>query len=87
MLAVRGDFGDGKSAFLRMCVAHLRNQETPVVEFNAWLQGHTEDPLRDLISVLSNDLDRPQGSTGLTAQNSYARYRQSHRWAGGTGGL
>ena len=65
MLAVRGDFGDGKSAFLRMCVAHLRNQETPVVEFNAWLQGHTEDPLRDLISVLSNDLDRPQALQDL----------------------
>ena len=60
VLAVCGDFGDGKSAFLRMCVAHLRNQGTAVVEFNAWLQGHTEDPLRDLISVLSNDLDRPQ---------------------------
>ena len=60
VLAVRAGFGGGKTAFLRMCSAHLRTQETAVVEFNAWLQGHTEDPLRDLMSALSSELDRPR---------------------------
>ena len=60
VLAVCADFGDGKTAFLRMCSAHLRNKGTTVVEFNAWLQGHTEDPLQDLMSALSNELDGPK---------------------------
>ena len=65
VLAVCADFGDGKTAFLRMCSAHLRNKGTTVVEFNAWLQGHTEDPLQDLMSALSNELDRPKVLQGL----------------------
>lgn len=57
VLAVRADFGNGKTAFLRMCSAHLRNQNTTtVVEFNAWLESHTDDPLLDLLSALSNNL-------------------------------
>ena len=60
VLAVRAGFGGGKTAFLRMCSAHLRSQETAVVEFNAWLQGHTDDPLRDLMSALSSELGQPE---------------------------
>ena len=35
------------------------------MEFNAWLQGHTEDPVRDLMSALSNELDRPKALQDL----------------------
>ena len=64
-LAVCGDFGEGKTAFLRMCSAHLRSQGTAVVDYNVWLKGHTGEPMRDLLSVLSNDLDKPKALQDL----------------------
>ena len=55
VVSVNGGFGTGKSAFLRMCAAHLRNEEVAVAEFNAWQQGHTGSPLIDLVSALGRD--------------------------------
>ena len=53
VIAVDGKFGSGKSTFLRMCAAQLREQENVVVvEFNAWQQSHTKNPLIDLTSAL-----------------------------------
>ena len=36
VFAVDAAWGNGKTTFLRMWAQHLRNQEFPVVEFNAW---------------------------------------------------
>ena len=55
VVAVNGRFGSGKSVFLKMCAAHLRNQGVPVAEFNAWQQSHTRVPLVDLVSALGGD--------------------------------
>lgn len=55
VVSVNGGFGTGKSVFLRMCAAHLRQEEVAVVEFNAWQQGHTGSPLVDLVSALGRD--------------------------------
>ena len=54
VVSVNGGFGTGKTAFLKMCAAHLRSQEeaVTVVEFNAWKQSHTGDPLVDLVSAV-----------------------------------
>ena len=58
VVAVDGKFGSGKSTFLAMCAAHLRQearlqqQEAAVAEFNAWQHSHTKNPLIDLISAL-----------------------------------
>lgn len=53
VVSVDGGFGTGKSVFLRMCAVHLRDAGVPVVEFNAWQQSHTNDPLVDLVSALA----------------------------------
>ena len=50
LVSISGGFGTGKTAFLKMCAAHLRSQEVAVVEYNAWQQSHTSDPLIDLVS-------------------------------------
>ncbi len=55
VIAVNGRFGSGKSVFLGMCAAHLRKQDVPVAEFNAWQQSHTGVPLVDLVSALRRD--------------------------------
>ena len=65
VLAVCADFGEGKTTFLRMCHAHLQKEGTTVVSFNAWLQGHTADPLQDLMSALSNQLGSPKALEDL----------------------
>ena len=58
VVSVDGKFGSGKSTFLTMCAAHLRQEarlraeEAAVAEFNAWQHSHTKNPLIDLISAL-----------------------------------
>lgn len=53
VVSVDGGFGSGKSAFLKMCAASLRLRGVFVVEFDAWRQGHTGEPLVDLTSALT----------------------------------
>lgn len=48
-----GTWGSGKTAFARMSAAYLQSQEVSVVEFNAWQQAHTDNPLVDLVSAIS----------------------------------
>ena len=55
VIAIDGPFGSGKSVFVGMCAAHLRNREVAVAEFNAWQQSHSRWPLIDLVSALGND--------------------------------
>ena len=52
VVAVNGDFGSGKSVFLKMCAAHLRQGRTAVYEFDAWQESHTNNPIIDLVSAL-----------------------------------
>ena len=52
VVAVNGDFGSGKSVFLKMCAAHLRQGGTAVYEFDAWQESHTNNPVIDLVSAL-----------------------------------
>ena len=58
VVSVEGAYGTGKSAFLRMCAAHLEEQGgTAAVEFNAWQQSHTRRPLIDLVAALAAKLE------------------------------
>ena len=67
VVSVDGKFGSGKSTFLAMCAAHLRQQarlrqqEAAVAEFNAWQDSHTKNPLIDLTSALMRKV--PQGKS------------------------
>lgn len=54
VLAVDAPWGAGKTTFLGMLAQHLRNQEFPVVEFNAWETEFTSDPFLALSEELTN---------------------------------
>ena len=56
VVSVEGAYGTGKSAFLRMCAAHMEQLEVFTVEFNAWQQGHTGRPLIDIVAALTTEL-------------------------------
>lgn len=53
-------WGAGKTAFVKMCCAQLRSEGVRVVDFNAWRQGHTGDPLVDLVAAISKQIDSPK---------------------------
>ena len=61
VVSVDGRFGSGKSTFLAMCAARLREKEAAVAEFNAWQQSHTKNPLIDLTAALMRRV--PQGES------------------------
>ena len=54
VLAVDAPWGAGKTTFLKMLACHLRNQEFPVVEFNAWETDFTNDPFLALSQELTD---------------------------------
>ncbi len=56
VVSVEGAYGTGKSAYLRMCAAHMEQLDAVTVEFNAWQQGHTRRPLIDLVAALTTEL-------------------------------
>ena len=69
VVSVEGAYGTGKSAFLRMCAAHLEGPAARTVEFHAWQQGHTGRPLIDLVAALTAELDE-EGSWGSVKETA-----------------
>lgn len=54
VVALNGEFGSGKSTFLKMCASVLRQRDVTVVEIDAWQQRYTGDALVDLLGALSD---------------------------------
>lgn len=53
VLAIGGEWGSGKTTFVKMWRQHLNNREFKTLYFNAWASDYTEDPLIALIAELS----------------------------------
>ena len=74
---VDGDWGSGKTVFLRLCAAELRRPDEPpmqVVEFNAWKQSHTKNPLLDLTYFISSQAT--ESRTALLRRQARLAVRQ-----------
>lgn len=56
VLAVDAAWGTGKTTFLRIWAQYLKNQDFPVIEFNAWETDFTGDPFVALSSELTDGL-------------------------------
>ncbi|WP_395740264.1 P-loop NTPase fold protein [Prosthecobacter sp.] len=50
VLAINGVWGSGKSMFLNMWDAHLRQNGFHTLRFNAWENDHSEDPFASIFS-------------------------------------
>lgn len=55
-MAVDAAWGAGKTTFLKMWAQHLRNENFPVVEFNAWETDASGDPFLSLTSEITQGL-------------------------------
>ena len=62
VLSVDAAWGNGKTTFLKIWAKHLRNQEFPVVEFNAWETDFCGDPFLALSERITNGLEGYSGS-------------------------
>ena len=56
VVSIEGSWGSGKTAFVKMCAARLRQQDVQVVFFNAWKESYTNNPLMDLVSVIASGI-------------------------------
>ena len=69
-LAVDAAWGSGKTTFLRIWAQYLRNQEFPVVEFNAWETDFAGDPFVSLSTELTEGLPSFTDNTVATKINN-----------------
>ena len=60
VLALDSEWGGGKTTFMKMWAAYLRNEHYAVVEFNAWETDFSGDPFVALSSRLQQQLDDTQ---------------------------
>ena len=58
VLAVDAPWGAGKTTFLKIWEQHLRNEEFPVVSFNAWETDFSDDPFIALSAAISQELEQ-----------------------------
>ena len=61
VLAVDAPWGAGKTTFLKMWAQYLRNQQFPVVEFNAWETDFSDDPFVALCAELTRGFGEEEG--------------------------
>ena len=72
VLALDSKWGGGKTTFMKMWAAHLRNEHYAVVEFNAWETDFSGDPFVALSSRLQQQLDDTQSDD---ANQSVERFK------------
>ena len=67
VISVKGEWGSGKSVFLRRLNADLELKSIPVVHVDAWKSDHYEDPIYSLISAVEARLEVHERANASTA--------------------
>jgi hypothetical protein len=68
VLAVESSFGMGKTTFLHMWRTYLRQNQFPVLYFNAWETDFTGDPLISFIGEMAAQMKTMGGSESKTKE-------------------
>lgn len=55
--ALDGDWGTGKTFFVKNWIKDLRNNQYPVIHFDAWINDLTDDPLVGFMAYLKSELE------------------------------
>ncbi|WP_372364030.1 tRNA (adenosine(37)-N6)-threonylcarbamoyltransferase complex ATPase subunit type 1 TsaE [Xanthomonas sp. NCPPB 3583] len=58
VIALHGEWGAGKTTFLRRLARSLENNNTPVIEVDAWSTDHQDDPIFAILSAAINRLEK-----------------------------
>ena len=73
VLALDSEWGGGKTTFLKLWAAHLRNQGFQVAEFNAWETDFSGDPFVALSSRLHDKFATCQPDSGAKTVQRFTR--------------
>lgn len=65
VLSLRGDWGTGKSTFLRRLKAQLGNDGVPALIINAWKTDYLEDPLLSFVGAIEERLAEHEAEHGV----------------------
>jgi len=68
VLGIRAEWGFGKTFFIQRWMKDLRDQNYPVVYFDAWQNDFADDPLIGFVDALDKDL-----------KQTYERFGKSHK--------
>ncbi len=74
VIAVDGEWGSGKTTFLRMWSQQLRKNGIPVVMFNAWETDFSSDPLIVLTSELLNGFQEYSSASTLKTLKEKSKF-------------
>lgn len=81
VLAVDAPWGAGKTTFLKIWEQYLRNEEFPVVSFNAWETDFSDDPFIALSDAISQELKQfEDGSFGSRIDDVAKHTIQAMQW-------
>ena len=72
VLALDSEWGGGKTTFIKMWAAYLRNEGYPVAEFNAWETDFSGDPFVALSSKLEEHFDAVSPDAAARDTRSFA---------------
>ena len=72
VMAVDSPWGTGKTAFVRMWAAHLKNEKVPSLYFNAWATDFSADPMVPFMGAIEAQ---------LSAQTKPAVFKKLHKSA------
>ena len=72
VLALDSEWGGGKTTFLKLWAAHLRNEGFAVAEFNAWETDFSGDPFIALSSRLRDQFDRTQPNVRASSSQRFS---------------
>lgn len=75
VLNLEARWGEGKTTFLRMWLAHLKQQGIPSLYFNAWESDFSQDPLIALIGELTSSMAIAQAEDSSLASLQVEKVR------------
>ena len=87
VVLVDGGWGCGKTTFLRMWAASMRNEGRTVVEVNAWTRDYADSPFDDVVKQLARGLRKQHKGLHSSAAAIIGMTAGLLTWAWGVKGL
>lgn len=72
VMAIDSEWGTGKTAFVQMWAAHLKNENVPSLYFNAWATDFSADPMEPFMGAIEEQ---------LSAQAATPAFKKLHKCA------
>ncbi len=82
VIALKGDWGTGKSVFLRRLSANLENSGIPVIPIDAWRTDYLEDPLIAFVAATEQRIAEERSRSDVRIEKGKSIARGLAKYAG-----